>query len=103
MYNFYQSNNINTRWFILFGLALHLIASYFSIGYYSEDEHYQILGPVEKLLGIENTLTWEFEYKIRPWIQPYFYYFIIKIFEILILKILYINFILRTISSIMVL
>ena len=101
MYNFYQSNNINTRWFILFGLALHLIASYFSIGYYSEDEHYQILGPVEKLLGIENTLTWEFEYKIRPWIQPYFYYFIIKIFEIFNIKDPFILiFILRTISSI---
>ena len=75
MYNFYFSNNIKTSWFILFGLILHFIGAYFSGGYYSADEHYQIIGPLEKLLQIDNTLTWGFEYRIRPWLQPYFYFF----------------------------
>ncbi len=83
MHNFYFSNNIKTTWFVLFGILLHFIASYFSIGYYSADEHYQIIGPLEKLLKIETELTWEFDYRIRPWLQPYFYFFIIKIIDIL--------------------
>tara|TARA_B100001287_G_C22650656_1_gene515039 strand:+ start:193 stop:1620 length:1428 start_codon:yes stop_codon:yes gene_type:complete len=81
MYNFYFSNNIKTSWFILFGLLLHFIGAYFSAGYYSADEHYQIIGPLEKLLQIDNKLTWEFEYRIRPWLQPYFYFFLIKVTE----------------------
>ena len=83
MYNFYFLNNIKTRWFILFGIIIHTIAAYFSVGYYSADEHYQIIGPLEKLLNIETKLTWEFDSQIRPWIQPYFYFFIIKIFNFL--------------------
>ncbi len=83
MHNFYFSNNINTKWFIFIGIILHLVAAYYSIGYYSADEHYQIIGPLEKLLDIENTLTWEFEWKIRPWIQPYFYFYITKIINLI--------------------
>lgn len=80
MYNFYFSNNISIKWFIFTGVVLHIIACYFSVGYYNADEHYQIIGPLEKLLGIENQLTWEFNYRIRPWLQPYFYFVIAKIF-----------------------
>ena len=83
MYNFYFSNKISYRWFILFGLIFHIIAVYYSVGYYSADEHYQIIGPLEKLLGIENTLTWEFRREIRPWLQPYFYFYVSKIINTL--------------------
>ena len=100
MYNFYFSHNKNTLPFILIGIFIHLIASYFSIGYYNSDEHYQIIGPLEKLLNIENKLTWEFDSQIRPWLQPYFYFFIIKSISFLEIKNPFILlFILRTISS----
>ena len=79
MHNFYFSNNINIRWFIIVGLVLHIIAAYFSIGFFNLDEHFQILSPLAKLLNIEYTATWEFDSKIRPWLQPYFYFLISKI------------------------
>ena len=101
MYNFYFSNKISYSWFILFGLILHIIAAYYSVGYYSADEHYQIIGPLEKLLGIENTLTWEFKREIRPWLQPYFYFYISKIINFLnINNPFIIAFYLRLVSSI---
>ncbi len=78
MHNFYFSNSINLRWYVLFGLIVHFISAYFSIGYYNADEHYQVIGPLERLLGIENKLTWEFDYKIRPWLQSYIYFFLVK-------------------------
>ncbi len=78
MYNFYFLNNIKTRWFILFGIIIHTIAVYFSVGYYSADEHYQIIGPLEKLLNIETKLTWEFDSQIRPWIQLIFIFLLLK-------------------------
>ncbi len=82
MYNLYSSNSINTKWFILFGIILHFVASFFSIGYYNLDEHFQVLEPLAKLLELENSLTWEFDYKIRPWLQSTFYYVITKIIYI---------------------
>ena len=101
MYNFYYSNTIKTNWFILFGFILHIIAAYLSMGYYSADEHFQIIAPLEKLLEIETKLTWEFEYKIRPWLQPYFYFFIIKLIGFFNISNPFIlAFILRLISSI---
>ena len=54
MHKFYFSNSINLRWYILFGLIIHFISAYFSIGYYNADEHYQVIGPLERLLNIEN-------------------------------------------------
>lgn len=78
MHKFYFSNSINLRWYILFGLIIHFISAYFSIGYYNADEHYQVIGPLERLLNIENKLTWEFDYKIRPWLQSYIYFFLVK-------------------------
>lgn len=100
MHNFYFDKNININWFILLGLFLHIVASYFTIGYFNEDEHFQIIAPLEKLLNIENTLTWEFESKIRPWIQPYFYYGIINLIDFLNINNPFtLSFILRLISS----
>ena len=100
MYNFYFSNNIAIKWFLLIGILLHSLAIYFSVGYYNADEHYQIIGPLEKLLEIDTKLTWEFEWKIRPWLQPYFYFFIIKLFSFLNINDPFIlAFLLRLVSS----
>ena len=68
--------------------AIHCLASNFSAGFYSQDEHFQILSPVEFLLGINDNLyeeIWEFsdEFKIRPWFQSYVYFYIIKILQFL--------------------
>ena len=101
MYNLYSSNSINTKWFILFGIILHFVASFFSIGYYNLDEHFQVLEPLAKLLELENSLTWEFDYKIRPWLQSTFYYVITKIIYIFDFKDPFeITFVLRLSSSI---
>ena len=100
MYNFYFSNNIAIKWFLLIGILLHSLAIYFSVGYYNADEHYQIIGPLEKLLEIDTKLTWEFEWKLRPWLQPYFYFFIIKLFSFLNINDPFIlAFLLRLVSS----
>ena len=42
--------------FIILSFAIHCFASYFSVGFYSQDEHFQILSPVEFLLGINDNL-----------------------------------------------
>ena len=42
--------------YIFLGLVLHLVSSYFSIGFYSDDEHYQILEPVAYLLGLNEII-----------------------------------------------
>lgn len=100
MYNFYLSRNIDTKWFVLLGIFLHLTASFFSIGYYNLDEHFQVLEPLAKLLELDNSLTWEFEYKIRPWLQPNFYYLITKIINLFKFADPFtITFVLRLVSS----
>jgi len=62
---------------------LHLIASYYSVGYYSLDEHFQILEPLGYKLNLRLGISsiWEFHdtIKLRPWSQVYFYYFIVKL------------------------
>jgi len=74
--------------FIILSFAIHCLASYLSVGFYSQDEHFQILSPVEFLLGINDNLyeeIWEFseDYRIRPWFQSYIYFYIIKLLQFL--------------------
>ena len=93
--------------FIILCLSFHIIASIFSIGFYSDDEHFQILEPVAYLMGINEQLIndptyyyWEWNEgrRIRPLIQIYFYFYLIKPFEYLQNPFLW-SFILRFISS----
>ena len=85
-----QSNKFKTPnlllLYILLGLVLHLVSAFFSIGFYSDDEHFQILEPVAHLMGFNNVIIndptghyWEWESwaRIRPWLQPYIYYYFI--------------------------
>ncbi|MEI8346961.1 MAG: hypothetical protein WCG27_05815, partial [Pseudomonadota bacterium] len=78
---------LNDRdWFPLFkklmgiSLLIHVVAAYFSIGYHQLDEHFQILEFVNFKLGgvIPGEMAWEYHKKIRPWIQPFFYYGLTK-------------------------
>ena len=73
--------------YIIVGLVLHLISVYFAFGFYSDDEHFQILEPTAYLLGlneivIEDTTgyywEWRSHIRMRPWFQPYIYYHFIN-------------------------
>ena len=76
-------NNKYLIFFIILGLILHLISSNYSIGFYSDDEHFQILEITAYLLGINKVAIhdlrgyyWEWTngVRMRPWLQPYVYY-----------------------------
>ena len=78
--------------FIFLCLCFHVLASIFSFGFYSDDEHFQILEPIAYLMGINTQLVndptwyyweWEESIRLRPLIQIYFYYLILKPFEYL--------------------
>jgi phosphatidylinositol glycan class B len=69
------------RKLVFFSLIVFLITSYFSIGYFHPDEHFQILEFVNYKLGNIPTqyLPWEFHEQIRPTLQPILALLIIKI------------------------
>ena len=53
--NKFKSSNLLLL-YILLGLVLHLVSAFFSIGFYSDDEHFQILEPVAYLLGLNEVI-----------------------------------------------
>lgn len=57
-----------------------LVTCFFSIGFWHPDEHYQILEYLNVLQNPEylSSLSWEYSERMRPWFQPYFYYFIVS-------------------------
>ncbi len=73
------------KYIFLSGLFVFLVTSFFSVGYYHPDEHFQILEFSNYKLG--NTaaadLPWEFHNKIRPALLPAFGYIIIRIINTL--------------------
>ncbi len=80
---------------ILFCFVVYIITAFNSLGFYNDDEHFQILEPIAYLLGLNTVLIndplgyyweWQTAHRIRPWLQPYFYYQIV-----LFLKFLNIN------------
>ncbi len=88
MYNYIKQLSLIKKYFFI-AFILHLISSYFSIGFYKDDEHFQILEPIAYLLNFNNILLndhgywyWEWEYAMRPWLQSYLYYAIIKLAQL---------------------
>jgi phosphatidylinositol glycan class B len=61
---------------LLASLALHLVTAYFSVGYHSADEQFQILEFLGYKLGLTplKDLAVEFGARMRPWLQPGIYY-----------------------------
>lgn len=107
-------NIINKNYLIVFiflSIILHLISSYYSVGFYSDDEHFQILEISAYLLGINEIAIndptgyyweWEENTRMRPWFQPFIFYKIINVLILLGLNDPFIwVFILRFISSIL--
>lgn len=84
--------------------VLHLVASYFSVGFLHFDEHFQILEFANYKLGNVGAaeLTPEFHLKMRPWFQPWIFYSMAKFFQILGLEDPHIvSFIFRFFSSLL--
>ena len=86
--HFSKNKNLNLLIiYILIGLTLHLVSVYFSIGFYSDDEHFQILEPIAYLLGLNDKVIndlegfyweWQNDKRMRPWLQPVLFYHLIK-------------------------
>ena len=63
---------------ILAGVTI--VTAWFSQTFYFPDEHYQVLEFMSHKLGITpaSELPWEFDARIRPWLQPLLYFLIAK-------------------------
>ncbi len=61
-------------------LLLHLVTAYFSVGYHSADEYFQITEFVSAKMGWAppQHLAVEFHEKMRPWLQPLIYWVMTK-------------------------
>jgi phosphatidylinositol glycan class B len=65
---------------LAFSLVTHLVCSDFSVGYHAIDEHFQILEFLNFKLGQTPQVDLPMEYaaRLRPWLQPAFYYGIVQ-------------------------
>ena len=88
-----MNNVLNQKYiffYIFLCLALHILSTHFSIGFYSDDEHFQILEPIAYLLGLNDKVIndlegfyweWQNDKRMRPWLQPVLFYHLIKILK----------------------
>lgn len=62
-------------------LLFHLLAAWFSHGFYDMDEQFQVLEFTNVLLGRSSAehLPWEFAAQIRPWFQPTLYEGVLRV------------------------
>ena len=69
-----------TRRWLGVALGLHLLAAWFSAGFYHPDEHFQILEFIGARLGLSpaSDLPIEYHRMIRPWLQPAVYGLLIQ-------------------------
>ena len=75
---FFFENNL--FYFILLSLFFHLLAAYFSVGYYQQDEHFSVLEPINYKLGKDSTLGWDyFKLYDRSWFLSYIFYLTTKL------------------------
>lgn len=80
IHQFYQTLNPELKksfllWMSI-ALILQLAASFFSLGHYAADEHFQILEFINfKLGGIPvKEMPFEYHFQVRPWFQPFLYW-----------------------------
>lgn len=75
--------NHRYSYLILISLFFHLLASYFSQGFYEQDEHFSILEPINYKLGKDATLGWDFFLLYdKQWFLSFCYYYLIKFLEL---------------------
>jgi len=72
------------RYFFFAALVIYVVAAWFSNGYYHGDEHYSIIEFASyKMGGVSNDqLTWYFGARIRPALQPFIAFIIIKLLQV---------------------
>ncbi len=88
---YYLKNYLISKYFIIFYLlGIYILAIINNIGFYNDDEHFQILEPVAYLLGLNDFLIddrsglyweWHSSHRVRPWLQPNLYYLIILLLK----------------------
>lgn len=94
------------RYFFLAALVLYVVSAWFSSGFYHGDEHYQLIEFALYKMGsvpVEG-LAWEFEARVRPALQPFIAFLIIKLLPVCSIVDPYIQaFMLRLLTALMVL
>lgn len=70
---------------LFWGLLAHLIAAWFSVGFHHPDEHYQIVEFANYKIGSPltpaNKLAWEYGTRIRPGLQPFMAFALLKAYH----------------------
>ncbi len=71
------------RYFFLAALAVYVVAAWFSTGFYHGDEHFQLIEfALYKMGNVSlDELAWEFEARVRPALQPFIAFSVIKILQ----------------------
>ena len=71
---------ISEKYWFIFAFLIYLVAAWFSVGHYHDDEYYQILDFAAYKLGfeIQNTVMWEYKEAIRSGLQPFITYVVVK-------------------------
>ena len=72
--------NISEKYWFSLAFLIYLVAAWFSVGHYHDDEYYQILDFAAYRLGLEvqNTLMWEYRESVRSGLQPFIAYVVAK-------------------------
>ena len=72
------------RYFFLTALAVYIVAAWFSTGFYHGDEHYQLIEFAAYKMGTVSPegLAWEFSARVRPALQPFIAFIIIKLLQV---------------------
>ena len=71
---------ISEKYWFIFAFLIYLIAAWFSVGHYHDDEYYQILDFAAYKLGFEmqHTVMWEYKEGVRSGLQPFIAYVVVK-------------------------
>lgn len=77
--------HIRTRHIWMTGIAFHVLAAWFSVGYFHPDEHFQLLEYASYKLGNTpaSNLPWEFHAQMRPSLQVFIAYVVAGVFQFL--------------------
>ncbi len=94
------------RYSLLAAMALYVVAAWFSTGFYHGDEHYQLIEFAAFKMGTvaPDGLAWEFETRVRPSIQPFIAFVVIKSLGVISIDDPYLQaFVLRLVTALMAL
>ncbi|KPL15114.1 MAG: hypothetical protein AMS26_08565 [Bacteroides sp. SM23_62] len=94
------------QYIFLAAVALYIVAAWFSTGFYHGDEHYQLIEFAACKMGTvaPEDLAWEFGARVRPALQPFIAFIVIKSMRLISLDDPYVQaFVLRLLTALMAL